>query len=258
MSNKTYDARRSPGDLELLLTGHDGANRRTICYENDPLGTLTDDGAHSLPGVTLSDVAFGDYDNDGDLDLAITGDNSVGTASKTSRIYTNDGSGTFTQATASLADVYRSSCAWGDYDNDGDLDLGPCGYIGSGLLTRIYENTGSDFIQAFAFDGLHEGSVTWADVDQDNDLDFFAVGYYNWSVPHADLYQSTGGVQNTAPAVPTGLLSAACVAPGGMELSWNAPTDNQTPSSGLYYCVRVCAAHPAVAIASFQAPMAHP
>ncbi len=65
-------------------------------------------------------MAWGDYDNDGDLDILLAG--STGSDSAISRIYRNDG-GTFTDIEAGLPGVFSGSVAWGDYDNDGDLDL---------------------------------------------------------------------------------------------------------------------------------------
>ena len=74
----------------------------------------------SLQGVITSSVAWGDYDNDGDLDILLTGKYSSGVA----KIYKNDGDNTFIEQTGiSLVGVSESSVAWGDYDNDGDLDL---------------------------------------------------------------------------------------------------------------------------------------
>ncbi len=47
-------------------------------------------------------------------------------------MYRNDGGGVFTDIGAALTGVYWSSVAWGDYDNDGDLDILLAG--DSGLL----------------------------------------------------------------------------------------------------------------------------
>jgi len=226
------------GDPDLLLTGHDGVDYRTIFYLNDPVGTLTDDGAHGLPGGNLSDTAWGDYDADGDLDLAFTACTSY-SGPNVARVYENDGAGGLTQVAEPLS-IYRSSCAWGDYDNDGDLDVAFCGYDGGypGMHTRVYENTGSGFSERFSLAGLRDGSLSWADVEGDGDPDLFLTGF-DWSTSYGRVYENAGGVPNTAPAVPTDLSSEPDCSAGGIVLRWQAAAAGATPSAGLYYCVRV-------------------
>ncbi len=224
------------GDLDLVVTGHDGTNRRTIFYKNHPLGTLTNDGNHGLPGLVFSDTAWGDCDNDGDLDLAITGEDGT---NRYACVYANDGAGVFTRVGANLAVLYRSSCGWGDYDNDGDLDVGFIGSVGSGgHQTLVFQNTGAGFSQAFSFYGIYEGSVSWADVDGDGDLDFFVTGY-DWYTAYASLYRNIGGLPNHGPAAPASLQYTPDWARGGLALRWGGPADDKTATPGLYYCVRI-------------------
>jgi len=223
------------GDLDLMLTGFDGSDRRTVFYVNDPLGILNAEGANGLPGVYRAAGAWGDYDNDGDLDLVRTGETATGGPSL-ARVYANDGTGNLT-AMADLLNVYRSSCAWGDYDNDGDLDVGVCGYDGgSGWFTFLFENTGGGtFVQDITLPGVREGSLSWADVDNDGDLDFLATGDHP-AGKHADLFISSGGLPNTLPSTPANLDFDFT---NGLHLSWEPASDLETPWLGMYYCVRV-------------------
>jgi len=224
----------SDGDLDLLLTGYDGSHRWTILYENGPAGTLTDVGNLGLPMVSNSHTAWGDYDNDGDLDLGIVGGISGYGGESIARVYRNDGA--FVLA-AHLMDVYGGSCAWGDYDNDGDLDVAFCGYTSVYIYTRIFRNTGAGFSLAYSMEPVTDGSLTWADADRDGDLDFFLMGtYYGWH-ERRQLYRNDGGLPNTAPAAPTDLICDS--AGGGLHLSWSGASDAETPTAGLYYCLRV-------------------
>ncbi len=220
------------GDPDLITTGGDGTNCRTILYKNHPVGTLTDDGSHGLPGVALSDTAWGDMDGDGDLDLAITGEDGT---NRHAHVYRNDGAGNLTQVGGDLMTIYRSSCAWGDFDNDGDLDVAFCGYDGYDLYTYVFRNTGSGFTAVFAPVGVREGALNWVDVDGDGKLDLFLTGA-DWNYKYARVYQKTGGVPNTAPTPPSTLGSDLC---DGLNLSWSGMTDPETGSPGLYYAVRV-------------------
>jgi hypothetical protein len=68
----------------------------------------------SLSGVIYGSISWGDYDNDGDLDILLTGGSGSGQISK---IYRND-AGVFTEINAGLTGISYSSVSWGDYDND--------------------------------------------------------------------------------------------------------------------------------------------
>ena len=74
-----------------------------------------------MPAVQAPSVVWGDYDNDGKLDLMITGKADV----PLSKLYHNTGTGFEEQSSLlpGLPQVSSSSVAWADYDNDGRLDL---------------------------------------------------------------------------------------------------------------------------------------
>lgn len=64
---------------------------------------------------------WGDYDNDGDLDLFVTNSNTLGNF-----LYRNEGNGDFTKITNSIVVKDKGNshgCSFADIDNDGDLDL---------------------------------------------------------------------------------------------------------------------------------------
>ncbi|MFH1842576.1 MAG: FG-GAP-like repeat-containing protein [bacterium] len=231
------------GDLDLLLTGYRTSQRLTVFYKNDAYG-LVNDGNHGLPGIALSDAAWGDYDTDGDLDLAFTGETQSGT--NMARVYRNDGAGNFTQIVDVLP-ITQSSCAWGDYDNDGYQDVAFSGTTGTSLQSAIYRYTGTTFAAMFSLRGLRSGSASWADVDLDGDLDFMITGMGisgPIASPYGELYENRDGVINTPPTAPTNLAGYHCKPfglPGStyLHLSWDNATDAETAAAGLYYCLRV-------------------
>lgn len=83
----------------------------------------------NLTGVGLSSVAWGDIDNDGKLDLALTGcDSSTNfncNGNYFAKIYINNGTSLIENQTwqQNLTRVTEGSIAFGDIDNDGYLDL---------------------------------------------------------------------------------------------------------------------------------------
>lgn len=169
---------------------------RNLCWTNNRDSTLTDraarlgiagDEVNGWYGHTIGS-AWGDYDNDGDIDL-FTADLAHPRYiefSNRSRLYENCGPGSdprFVDRRAAAGIRYEethSDPAWADVDNDGDLDL----YITSiyeGRRSFLYENTGHrDSTGAVQF-----RDVTWrsgsrmtngwgcafADFDNDGDVD---------------------------------------------------------------------------------------
>jgi uncharacterized repeat protein (TIGR01451 family) len=183
-------------DLDILLTGQDsGGGYNGLVYENQAGVFVTDTVASAnLTGVAGSSVAWGDYDNDSDLDILLTGQDSGG--GRRALVYENQ-AGVFvtdTLASATLTGVYYSSVAWGDYDNDGDLDILLTGYDGGGNNALVYENqTGAFVIDSVAsanLTGVYRSSVAWGDYDDDGDLDILLTGWGSGLVPHALIYRN--------------------------------------------------------------------
>ncbi|MFH1723593.1 MAG: right-handed parallel beta-helix repeat-containing protein, partial [Elusimicrobiota bacterium] len=157
------------GDLDLAVGNY--TSTANEIYRNNGDGTFTSVWTSAETEYTTG-VAWGDYDNDGDLDLAVANDGSgVG---ETNRVYRNDRGGTFTSAWNSSEAEATHMVAWGDFDNDGYLDLAA---VNEGQANRVYRNNGDG---AFASvwtspASINTRSVAWGDYDNDGDLDM-AVG----------------------------------------------------------------------------------
>jgi hypothetical protein len=91
-----------------------------------------------LPGVFLGSVAWGDYDNDGRLDIVLSGIDV--NSNPVTQIWRNTGNG-FSNINSALPGVAYSSVAWGDYDNDGRLDVLLAGLNSSNQpMTQVWRN----------------------------------------------------------------------------------------------------------------------
>jgi hypothetical protein len=168
------------GDLDLAITGKEA----TILYRNDA-GSFINTNA-GISGGNWGALAWGDYDNDGDLDLVTSGNVST-------HLYRNDG-GSFIDAGAGLVGVSFGKLAWGDYDGDGDLDLVISGTTSSGYITRLYRNQAGSFINTNA--SLNEGyygDVAWGDYDGDGDLDLLVSGRKSDNSLATTLYRNDNG-----------------------------------------------------------------
>ncbi len=120
-----------------------------------------------------SGVAGVIYDNDGDLDIVV-----ANTVNQSSTLYSNSGSPTYTlNKVSSFSSITGNhvGSSWGDYDNDGNLDL-LIGLDGSNNI--LYKNSGApnySFLSVseapLTSDGGNSFGCSWVDIDNDGDLD---------------------------------------------------------------------------------------
>jgi len=175
------------GDLDLAFS--DAAVVVGI-YRNDGIQTVGSTNpvfqrvwVQKYDATSGNDVAWGDYDGDGDLDLVVATSCNLtncveGTAN---RLYRNDGISAegipiFELAWSTPEKEFSTSVAWGDFDNDGDLDLA---FGNEAQSNRIYRNDTPQQSGATAiFTSIwvstevdHTSAVTWADINGDRFLD---------------------------------------------------------------------------------------
>jgi hypothetical protein len=149
--------------------------------EVDPL--LTTASWNSTEGDDTRSVAWGDWDGDGDLDLAVGnfGQNLV---------YENTGAGLDPNAVwASTEGDSTWSVAWGDWDGDGDLDLAAGN---SNQPNRVYVNSGAGLDPNAVWSSFETDdtrSVAWGDWDGDGYLDLAAGNYAQAN----RVYANSGG-----------------------------------------------------------------
>jgi hypothetical protein len=177
------------GDLDLILSGMVWEeNYVTHLYRNEGNFTFASVDTE-IEGLGSGSSAWADYDGDGDADLLLCGWNY---RSYLTAIYCNEGDGTFSDLRLSATGVYRGSSAWGDYDNDGDLDVLASGFTGSACIMQLWENENGDFEQVNASLPLSRGGhVDGADYDQDGDLDILHYGF-NGSAYVTQVFRNAG------------------------------------------------------------------
>ncbi|MFT4537076.1 MAG: hypothetical protein ACI9P5_004455 [Saprospiraceae bacterium] len=138
--------------------------------------------ASNLYDSRQGSCALGDIDNDGDLDLIITGPD-AGLANDKTTLYSNDGQGNFTEIIGTGLSIWSefSDIAFADVDGDGDQDLLITGRDGSpNFYANFYLNDGSGNFTldpSVPFEPSIEGDVEFEDVDNDGDPDLFMCGY---------------------------------------------------------------------------------
>ena len=239
-SSATWGDYDNDGDLDILLAGYTGSGNISTIYTNDGDGTFTELTGAGLTDITAAKVAWGDYDNDSDLDILLTGDTGSG---RISTIYTNDGGGNFSELKGAGLTGVSGSAAWGDYDNDGDLDILMAGTPGHGRISKIYTNDGDGTfteLEGAGLTGVSESSADWGDYDNDGDLDILLTGnlvpglistiYTN------TIYTNNASTANTVPQEPTNLTAIPNNDEGSVAFNWDAATDAAGSFAGLVLC----------------------
>jgi hypothetical protein len=151
------------------------AGAANVLFHNNADGTFT----RVTNSVAIRDgsgqgCAWGDYDNDGFLDLFVTRVN------QPNLLYHNNRDGTFTRINAppfNSDSAVSQGCSWGDYDNDGLLDLVVCNNNSKNFL---YHNEGNGQFSKvttgpFASAAGASSGSAWADYDNDGFLDLFVA-----------------------------------------------------------------------------------
>lgn len=197
------------GDLDLYVA----SNPYSVLYRND--------GAGELIPIEEGDInwhldhrafacAWGDYDSDGNIDLAVVHPALfMGAPVLTNMMYHNDGPPNYNFTRVTDNDVVMGQAAYtvgmfSDYDLDGDQDF----FIGSGPVQNqgvdyLYRNelaeTGTADLVRIT-DGIiaetpRDGqNFNWIDYDNDTDLDCYITNYQGGVLPGManDLYRNDG------------------------------------------------------------------
>ena len=190
---------------DIQITNGNEAGDDNMLFKNNGDGTFSQIGSGAIVNDNKpSDGAtWGDYDNDGDADCFV-----VNWYGIDNLFYENNRDGTFTQILDEnfVSDGGHSETAsWGDYNNDGFLDL--CVTNSGGTLKNfLYQNNGDKTFTkitggAIANDAFTSRSVNWVDFNNDGNIDLFVS---NEAGENENLYQNNGDATFTK--ITTGAL----------------------------------------------------
>lgn len=181
------------GDIDLFFTSDTYYGQGGKLMRNDGGGNFTDVTSTAVPPIINSsetEIIWGDYNNDGYPDMYIT----QWAGSLPNYLFKNNGNGTFSDVSAPPVDIITQSygASWGDYNNDGYLDLFVSGRNNGNYL---FHNNGNETFTDIASSPLGDVGPSvdgvWGDYDNDMDLDIYLV---NSRSPNKLLRNDGGGV----------------------------------------------------------------
>jgi len=165
--------------------GADGQHPNSLLRNNGD-GTFSDvtkaSGLYSL--LPTQTASWADFNNDGWIDLFIGNEHSAN-ATAPAQLFQNNGDGTFVDVAADKGvniNSFIKGCVWGDYNNDGNMDLYVSVINGDNYL---YENTGEassyKFVDKAKASGTTKPNVSFPcwffDYNQDGWEDIFVSGF---------------------------------------------------------------------------------
>ena len=215
-------------DLDLIVSGYNSWTSYIKIYKNEGNNMFTLQSGTNLPNIYVNSTEWGDYNNDGKLDLLFAG--------YYNPVFRNEGNNTFANQYSIHSDPFNNGFGkWGDLDNDGDLDIVLSGDNYSTLIIKILiRNTDGTYSEAsgITIDAVKESSVDLADYDNDGDLDILISGNKG-ATKITKVFKNVTSAVNAAPSVPTGLS----VSNSGSDviLSWSAVSTDNTPANAISY-----------------------
>lgn len=168
------------GDADVIISGTQANdNALTRLYLNDGAGNFSVDTNTGFEQLSADDIDVADTDNDGDMDILMSGSNDLNEVRTI--LYTNDGAGQFTELTTGMQDTFAGTNAIADLDNDGDQDIVIIGSQAGGLpniFNIVYENLGNnEFTAADTIGGEYIAACVVNDFNGDGLSDIIIQGF---------------------------------------------------------------------------------
>ena len=176
---------------DIFLSGTDGTSAYSRVYLNTGNYTFTPLPV-SIPDLNNTKIDFCDFNNDGFVDLAISGVTDA--FEYKCSIYKNNGDNTFSEVASPVENMAYGSVLWADFDNDGKPDLYVTGINQSGTrVAHIYKNVNNSFILVPAtIAGISDGAAVILDYNKDGKPDILVTGTNSSGQNTTLLYKNKG------------------------------------------------------------------
>lgn len=187
------------GDADVIISGTQADDSAlTTLYLNDGSGNFSMDTNTNFEQLSADDVDVADTDNDGDLDILMSG--LTDASGVRTILYINAGNGTFNALAAGLQETFAGTNAIADLDNDGDQDLVIIGSQEGGLpniFNIVYENLGNnEFVETDTIGGEYIAACVVDDFNGDGLVDIIIQGF----VDNTNFYWNNTPILSTPDA----------------------------------------------------------
>lgn len=215
------------------------SNDVCVINKNNGDGTFSVVVSENIVGVEKGGIMLADFDNDGYLDLFVTGESCPEKWAKVAYVFKNNGDGTFqTKAAANLNGSCKGGVDWADVNGDGLIDIIYTGESNSSNVVVAVNNGNLSFSpKEIPENRVARGgaAVSAFDYNGDGIIDLAVMGYNDKSflTKHFSVWNGAGVKANTVPAAPVALRMLS--GDGNVTFQWDAASDGETPSASLRY-----------------------
>ena len=219
----------TPIDIDITLKDN---TRKLTVVTNSP-----------FVGVEKGSVSWGDFDNDGDQDVAVMGISGTGAITK---VYENK-NGVFVDTNQNFTRLYSGDISWVDINKDGWIDLVISGFNGTIPVTQIYINSkGTSFSNTvdFGLPQLYFSKMAWGDLDNDGDIDLAITGVdsndkFGFYIYYRNDNQNSFTLESKSsnyPGVVNGDIKIVDIdLDGDNDILYNGENSNGAPESRIIY-----------------------